>query len=164
MKQTWNDDWSGRLQEALRTNGFGSVREFLDRYPCESYLTVGDRLAPWVAGMQIQRAQFDEAMRAGGVGHAVADALAREICEALPKGWRNDETGISGLAAAIGRWVGTLVANASLLEARSAAVAISAKVRAEPPKEGWIPSGATDPVLISVLRASWPSLQFDADV
>jgi hypothetical protein len=156
--ETWSSDWSSRLHRELRAKGYGSFVEFLDAHPCESYLTVGDKIAPWVAGMQLQRAQLEEAMRTGRMQHAVADALAREFCEVFPQGWHGDERGISALAAALGRWVGMLVANAGLQDAHSAAIALSTQFREEPPPNGWSPTGASDSVLLSLLTRCWPGV------
>jgi len=156
MEDTWNSSWGGRLYNQLAMLGYGRLRDLLDAYPGESYLTVGEHIAPWVAGMQIQRMQMDEARRDRGLRHAAADSITREICEAMPAGWQSSATNDSLLAAALGRWVATLEVCGGIAEASNIAMEFAQAIRKAPPPAGWRPVGPCDPILQSLFDKCWP--------
>jgi hypothetical protein len=100
-----------------------------------------------VAAAQVLSMLLEEAFRTNTLPHVLRDLFARELCEAIPQGWKRPLTGEprSKVAGAISSWYAELH---DYLEHEDTMSAARALLDAELP-DGWLPDGPDDPVVVS---------------
>jgi hypothetical protein len=153
---TWKGNWSQRIHRALRERGFETASEFLERFPGESYLTVVNRIAPWVAAMQLINLQMREARTAGTLRAAAMDGCARNLNDRLPEGWMESSNAESSLAGALAGVSASLTVDAESPELARRLDGVYKALRSLCPPVGWRPSGPDDPIIREAFDRGWP--------
>ena len=155
-ERTWTANWPQRLKAQLRRIGFETVEDFLRRFPGEPSTEVVKRIAPWVAAMQLERLQMQEAKLSGRIREAAIDAFARDLNLRLPGGWSSDDRGLSRAAGAIAHALTLVDLEAEAPEHRGKLFATFDALKKHRPPEGWHPTGPDDPLLQRAFAEGWP--------
>lgn len=161
--QTWTGNWSQRIHGALHELGFESATDFLRRFPGESYLTVVDRIAPWVAAMQLINLQMQEARASGTLRDAAMDGCARNLNDRLSDGWTEGSGAETFLAGALAGVSAALTVDAESPESARRLEGVYKALRAVRPPVGWRPSGPDDPIIREAFAQGWPEEVQKAD-
>jgi hypothetical protein len=154
--QTWSGNWPQRLQRALRDAGFESASEFLRQFPGESYLTVVNRIAPWVAAAQLINMQMQEARASGTLRQAAMDGCARNLNDRLPDGWMEGGEVESLLASALAGVSASITVDAESPESARRLEGVYKAIKSLSPPVGWHPSGPNDPIICNAFAQGWP--------
>jgi hypothetical protein len=177
----WTGDWQLRVRTRLHALGCETVRDLLDKYPAEPYVSVAKRLGDDVAAVQIGRLQLQEIRDQEWFRHVAMDCLARELVANLPDGWAicsppkpvpPSWTHLSALpdhlneeetrrriewqtAGAYSHWVCFLRSYDPGID--SCTEAVWNAFKALSPPAGWLPSGAADPLIVRAFDIGWPT-------
>ncbi len=155
---TWQGDWNSRVRQDVRAQGCETVNDFLRRYPSEPYHKVARRLPGNVAAVQLVLLQFQEAFQNGSIRNAARDCLAREICLNLKRGWGRGMRVDFHTAGAYASWVCSLEFRTGAPELRKVGEEVWKALVQKNPKEGWLPSGPDDPLIVAAFDQAWPEL------
>lgn len=155
-KRTWSGDWRARVAARVSALVYPSVMAFLESIPAVPYVAAADQLADDVAAIQLERMQFEEALRAGSVRQAAIDSVVRDANYHLPGGWPANPSGHFHVAGVYADWVTRLMGIQADLEAKGKAV--WAALTALSPPAGWLPTRVDDPLIVAAFERGWPLL------
>jgi hypothetical protein len=153
---TWDADWQKRIFIHLREKGYETINDFLRHFPAEPYVDVANRIAPWVAAMQLSRLQMQEAKHQGTIRGAAMDSIARNLNWRLPAGWAIDDKSVSEAAGAFANTSTSVVIDGQSAEFKSRIREIYQALKALQPPNGWRPIGANDPLIQEAFERGWP--------
>jgi hypothetical protein len=157
-ERTWQGDWKARILERLAKEGYGSVGDYLARYPGIPHLDLAQRLGFDVAASQLIYLQIGEALEKGTIRHAAMDMLLRSLRRHLPKGWlleRGHEVDFK-TASALGDWISEFRLDDRVIRYYPRARAVAESLIALGPPVGWNPLDIDDSYLRQAFTMAWP--------
>jgi hypothetical protein len=152
---TWTADWPMRVKRRLREQGFETIKDFLKKHPAVPYVDVVNKIASWVAAMQLSRLQMEEAKEQGKLREAAMDSLARNL-NALPNGWVVDSATESQAARAVARTSALIAVDGNSPQYDDQMLIVYNALKELNPSIGWRPSGPDDPLIQKAFGRGWP--------
>jgi hypothetical protein len=150
--ESWGDDWRQRLEAALRSAGYEDVKDYMSRYPADTYFALAERLGEGIAPYQFLISQAEMATTPNEMRRVCADCLSRKMRQHLPSGWNTGEQIEFRTVRVYCEWLELI----DLIDAqwRPAAKAIWQSLR-ERAQTGWLPGSEDDPLIQELFRTYW---------
>jgi len=152
--KAWGGDWRAKFAARLHSLDSSSATELLSRHPGKPYTEVAAELGDDVAALQLEWAQFEEALRQNNLRFVAMDSLARDLRDMLPNGWKEVAKGDFDTSRVFGSWSTRLTMARSELEPQVIAVWSALKDSSPPP--GWKATGPNDPIILAAFNKGWP--------
>lgn len=139
--KVWTGDWHERLAYAVRLRGYESVLAWASSRPGLSFGELADEL-DGVAAVQLKLAMKDEAEAQGRLAWFARESLLRFFRERISEGWARGENFEYRAVSAFADW-SALIGD----DYQDDVAAIWEVLKSDPPREGWFPVSADDPIL-----------------
>lgn len=148
MSQAWKGDWHARIYSCVKRLGYNNVRDFVVSRPCKTWLELADELdRQAVAGIQVQRLVYEEALERNDILGFAKDCIVRELWRRIPTGWSTGDEFLSKVSGAYAGWITSLEDSYQDHADRA-----WDWLKEQPIPEGWLPEGSNDPWIEAMFR------------
>lgn len=152
----WPKDWEQQVLEAVRSQGYLTVADFLAANPNRGYRELSQKLGIKMVPYMLRKLQYREASGHSELRAAAIDAFVRLFQDLNPRGWGNYADAPAGAKET--SLVSLLSGEMKQFDqAQSVALlGLYADILKSQPTIGWLPTSSADPVLQAAFERCWP--------